>query len=209
MMRRQFGTFQSLSHLLNYLIRQGTECSILVCSSKTDSVGEIQSPLHLPIQAPTLCRLIQSRGIELYFVPSLAHLRVALSTGLGFQPKSARADAESAFIVVANCLSFHTSIGQGAQGIAQTIAIALETADAAEIGVLLAECITKPSSGSFTINEASSRPDGWDIQVPILNAGISGIPRRPWAGKSVSASKVVSQWCEQVEAEETEQLVFE
>lgn len=204
-MRRQFATFQTFTSLINYLLSREGEHLVVICAPKSALIDDddTTNPLHLQPQVPTLNRLAVSRRIQLLFAPTLAHLRVLLCNGFSHRVTEA-SDPASRPVVIVNCLTVHRDVGS--QGLAQTLAIAVEAVAAAGVNLLLVECGDASSSTERhdidVAHEPSRSTTGWQTQIPILGVRSSGPAHRPWAGRTVPAQRVVAQWCEPLRAVE-------
>lgn len=139
-----------------------------------------------------------SRKIELVFCPSVPHLRAYLAT---FQLRSLQkntvkhkddtAGGRKALIAILDIIALHcTSTQFSAQGLSQTLALAVESAARTKSAIMLCECEEASNPGSRNHGQIL-----WDSQVPLLNGGTvrSGHAQEP-SGAHISVRRLAQRW---------------
>lgn len=163
------------------------------------------SPSKLPTSAQSLLSytigsIASSQRVKLAFCPSLAHLRAYLST-FQLRPLHSSVDRKrqdvglgKSAIAILDLLAVHyTSTQFSAQGLSQTLALAVETAARTDSTLLLCECDDAGNPG-----ERDHGPRLWHLHVPLLNGGtIRSDHERAsssWSGRHVTALQVAQRW---------------
>lgn len=195
-MRRDYATFRSLDHFFNCITSDAETNVVFVCLSRTAFTEEGAQSASTARQ-PTLNQLATASTSRLQFVPTIQHLRVALSTGLGFTFTDDIA-TEVDTIVLLNIMSLHSA--GSAQQLSQTLALAVEAAEIADANLLLAECCSQTHGQSLSGDDTLTGSERWQEQLSILGSR-STLPstRQPWAARTVTAEQVVSRWCKRRE----------
>lgn len=148
----------------------------------------------------TIGSIASSQRVKLVFCPSLAHLRAYLSTFQlwplhdSIDPKKQDVGYGKPVIAILDFLAIHYMSTQfSAQGLSQTLALAVETAARTESPILLCECNDAVNTGA-----RDHGPRLWDLHVPLLNGGMirSGNERASssWSGRHVTVRQVAQRW---------------
>lgn len=143
----------------------------------------------------TIGSIASSQRVKLVFCPSLAHLRAYLSTfQLRVDPKKQDAGRGKPVIAILNFLAVHYMSTQfSAQGLSQTLALAVETTARTGSTILLCECNDAANPG-----DRDHGPRLWDLHVPLLNGGtIRSDNERAsssWSGRHVTVRQVAQRW---------------
>ena len=214
---------------LEYVLRNSAAPStIVVCSSREafleridlsiresldNSVSNLTEadasrPQHA-LLLPTIHLLARSRDIDLAFTPTLQHLRAYLATQNAHRAHirdietPGMSSPHSPMLTILGLLEIHRSTSEfSAQGLSQTISIAVEASLALGRKLIVAEILPpiedKDAMGTDE-NENEVQSDPWVEQIPILNGSIrSGDEERVWAGRTIEIARVVGRWCRMV-----------
>lgn len=163
------------------------------------------SPLTLPTSAQallsnTIGSIASSQRVKLAFCPSLAHLRAYLSTFQlrpshgSIDPKKQDDIPEKSTMAILDSLAVHYMSTQfSAQGLSQTLALAIETVARTDSTILLCECNDAVNPG-----DRDHGPRLWDLHIPLLNGGtIRSDHERAsssWSGRHVLVRRVAQRW---------------
>lgn len=178
-----------------------------VSENESSSLLEVDQPS--PIKPPTTAEsllsntigsIASSQRVKLVFCPSLAHLRACISTfqlrpsHSNIDPKKQDAGRQRPVIAILDFLAVHYMSTQfSAQGLSQTLALAVETAARTDSTILLCECNDAVNSG-----DRDHGPRLWDLHVPLLNGGtIRSDNERAsssWSGRHVTVRQVAQRW---------------
>jgi len=136
----------------------------------------------------------------LVFCPSVPHLRAYIATFQprllqeSIDPKVQNARCDRALIAIVDIIALHyTSTQFSAQGLSQTLALAVETAARTESAIMLCEC-----EDAVNLANRNRGHEVWDLQLPPLNGnttrsryaqGSSAVPSR-----HISVRRVVQRW---------------
>ncbi|QGA14067.1 hypothetical protein EYB26_001720 [Talaromyces marneffei] len=150
----------------------------------------------------TIGSIASSQRVKLVFCPSLAHLRAYLSTFQlrpshdSIDPKKQDAGRGKPVIAILDFLAVHYMSTQfSAQGLSQTLALAVETAARTDLTILLCECNDAMNPG-----DRDRGPRLWDLHVPLLNGGSirsdtgRASSSSSWSGRHVSVRQVAQRW---------------
>ncbi|KAF3400305.1 hypothetical protein DPV78_005357 [Talaromyces pinophilus] len=143
----------------------------------------------------TIGSIASSQRVKLVFCPSLAHLRAYLSTfQLRVDPKKQDAGRGKPVIAILDFLAVHYMSTQfSAQGLSQTLALAVETTARTDSTILLCECNDAVNPG-----DRDHGPRLWGLHVPLLNGGtIRSDNERTsssWSGRHVTVRQVAQRW---------------
>lgn len=148
----------------------------------------------------TIGSIASSQRVKLAFCPSLAHLRAYLSTFQShlshgsIDPEKQDAMPEKSVIAILDFLAAHYMSTQfSAQGLSQTLALAVETAARDDSTILLCEC-----NDAVNLGDRDHGPRLWDLHVPLLNGGtIRSDHERAsssWSGRHITVRQVAQRW---------------
>ena len=227
----------SPSHLelVDYVLRTHTAPStLIICSTRKSFLEELHGDVRNnhpterllsqdndssatphSLLIPTIHLLSKSRTICLAFTPTLQHLRAYLAT---FQPsaeihptppKYQKPGSRISMLLILGLVALHHSTAEhSAQGLSQSLAVAVEAAYFSDRKLILAEIHREGGREEITAEDEDMievQYDPWTDQVPLLNGSIrSGIEGRTWAGRTVDIRRVVGRWCkfESLDAED-------
>lgn len=163
---------------------------------ETDQPSPIKPPTSAEsLLSNTIGSIASSQRVKLVFCPSLAHLRAYLSTfQLRIDRKRQDAGHEKPVIAILDFLAVHYMSTQfSAQGLSQTLSLAVETAARTDSTILLCECNDAVNPG-----DRDHGPRLWELHVPLLNGGtIRSDNERAsssWSGRHVTVRQVAQRW---------------
>ena len=171
--------------------------------------SDLEADQPTPIKPPepiesllsnTIGTIASSQKIKLVFCPSLAHLRAYLPS---FQLHSSHSSTESKqqdakhdkpVLAILDFLAVHYMSTQfSAQGLSQTMALAVETAARTDSSVWLCEC-----NDAVNLADRDHGPRLWDLHVPLLNGGSLRTTHEgslsSWSGRHVTVRRVARRW---------------
>lgn len=210
------------AELIDYILRlHKSPTTLVICASREsflqslqvdmrrtnhdnqlDSAENSDSVLSHPFLIPTIHLLASSKTVCLAFTPTLPHLRAFLAN---FSPKGddsspliyQRPGSRISMLAIFNLAAVHRSTSEySAQGLSQTIAIAVEAAKITGMKLVLAESCNENQTENAT-------EDPWKPQVPLLNGSIrSDESEKIWAGRTIDIRKVIGRWCRFIRLDE-------
>ncbi|EED23023.1 conserved hypothetical protein [Talaromyces stipitatus ATCC 10500] len=153
------------------------------------------SPSKLSLLSNTIGAITISQRIKLVFCPSLAHLRAYLSTfqlhpsHKSIDNQKQAAERGRPVIAILDFLAIHyVSTQFSAQGLSQTLSLAVETAARTDSSILLCECDDAVNPGDRDHGQRL-----WDLHVPLLNGG-SLRSDHERAGRHIPVRQVAQRW---------------
>lgn len=192
-----------------------TPTDLIICSSRTEFLGQIIAGLHdepvdpqaeadskspetapdtpltptHPFLKPTLNRLSASQNVKLVFCPTVSVLRGHLSSYL--VELSRLHPAGQPRLVIVNSLALHHGSSEfTVQGISQTFATMVATGARARRHVQLIECMDTQDS-----NSTDHGPQLWNKEVPLLSSSIKiGEGGARWGLRTVPVARIASRW---------------
>ncbi|KAJ6036849.1 hypothetical protein N7540_001128 [Penicillium herquei] len=195
-------------HLVTDLIQQlldtGAYTNLVVCGTRSEFLVQLSAAIHSQDLIPkpssrhdlltkTIGLLAQSSKIRLTFCPSLESLRAHLATQ--FADNGAigeeRGGSQLSLLAILDAVALHgTTMEFAAQGLSRTFAAAVETANRAQMDLLLCECNNAMNPSSADWGERL-----WDTQVPLLNGSLRiRSEEGNWGGRGVSIKQVAQRW---------------
>lgn len=197
--------------------------TLVICASRESFLQNLQADIRRPnrdsrsdaqensnsvsshhLLTPTIHLLASSRTVNIAFTPTLPHLRAFLADfNLGEENSSypsayQRPGLRFPMLAILSLATVHQSTSEySAQGLSRTVAIAVETANSANMRLVLAE--PHDENG----NELDTIRNPWEAKVPLLNGSIRfGEDEKMWAGRTVDVGRVIGRWCKIVRRDE-------
>ncbi|KAJ5697740.1 hypothetical protein N7488_011424 [Penicillium malachiteum] len=193
-----------VTDLIQRLLDTGAYTNLVVCGTRSEFLVQLSAAIHSQelnrrassrhdLLTKTIGLLAQSSKIRLTFCPSLESLRAYLATQFldDGAIEGEGGGGRLSLLAILDSVALHgTTMEFAAQGLSRTFAAAVESANRAQMDLVLCEC-------NNAMNPSSDDWGGrlWDTQVPLLNGSLRiRSEEGNWGGRGVSIKQVVQRW---------------
>ena len=177
--------------------------TIIICCTRSAFLSSTADcPKFSALTSPNLHQLSLTKTVRVAFCPTASHLRAYLAVYTAVETDSTlkedRISPDVPIMGLLNPITLHRHTpAMSAQGIAQTIAVAVEAARRNGMKLIICEC-PEEDDGVRRV---------WEEQVPLLDGSIRLDGLGP--GRTISVGKVFARWCVIQEPAEGEASVDE
>jgi len=187
------------SEMLKNALRH-SPAKLLICHSRPAFLDSLmgKSPEDQLLHA-SLQQIVNSRSIEIAFLPTLSHLRAYLAV---LSPRIESESRRISSLIVYGMINLHRDTSEwSAQGLGVTMASLVEGGSRLGYEIFLCEediILEVMEERHDSQGNERRRSNCWQEEMPILNGStrrlIAG-SQVGWAGKTVEVGRVLQRWC--------------